>query len=487
MDVSYLAAAPVILLLAGALAVLMVDVFARPPARVHAWLAAVSYLAAAGAVVGQWRRVTVDGGSLSFGETVLLAQHTVALQGILLAAAALGTLAAWRMLAGLGGRTAEGVCLVLAAAAGFILMSVSVHLVLLFIALEIGSIALYALTGIVRNSPAGGEAAVKYFLLGAFASAIFIYGGALVFAGTGEMDLLGISSFLGSRVVLRPAVILIGAGLLVVGMSFKVTAAPFHSWAPDVYQGAPAGAVGFMAAVAKVGGFAALLNILFLGFSRYQEAWADGIAVLAAVSMAAGTLLAIVQNDVRRMLAYSGVAHAGFILTGMTAGLVGMGGVLFYLAVYSVMVVGTFAAVSAVSGDPPQGPSADTFAFYRGLGRRSPWVAGVLSLLLIGMSGMPLTAGFIGKFEVFRAAWNGGFRWLVIAGLLASVAAFFFYLRLIVLMYFGSDETDESAKSDEEGSPAGRTPASVRWTLAVAATVTIGLGVFPGPLLDFLG
>lgn len=480
MDVSYLAVAPEILLLSGAVIVLMVDVFARPAARVHAWLAALFYLAAAGAVVGQWRRVSTDGGSLSFGETVLLAQHTAALRGILLVAAALGTLAAWPMLAGLGRRAAEGVALVLVAAAGFSLMSVSVNLVLLFVALEIGSIALYVLCGIVRDSPAGDEAAVKYFLLGAFASAIFIYGGALVFAGTGEMGLPGISAFLGTTVVLRPAVILIGLGLLVVGMSFKVTAAPFHSWAPDVYQGAPAGAVGFMAAVAKVGGFAALLNILFLGFSRYQETWADGIAVLAAASVAVGTLLAIVQTDVRRMLAYSGVAHAGFILTGMTAGLVGMTGVIFYLAAYSVMAAGAFAAVSAVSGDPPQGPATDTFAFYRGLGRRSPWVAGMLSLLLIGMSGMPLTSGFIGKFEVFRAAWNGGFRWLVIAGLLASVAAFFYYLRLIVLMYFGSSD-------DEDGAPADCAPAPVRWALWAAAAVTIGLGVFPGPLLSLLG
>lgn len=483
MDVSYLAVAPEIVLLAGAVAVLMTDVFARPGARGHAWLAALCYLAAAGAVAGQWRRAAVDGPSLSFGETVLLTENTAALRGILLVAAVLGTLAAWPMLAGLGRRTAEGASLILTATAGFMLMTSSVNLVLLFVALEIGSIALYVLTGIVRRSASGDEAAVKYFLLGAFASAIFIYGAALVFAGTGEMGLPGISAFLGSTVVLRPAVILIGMGLLVVGMCFKVTAAPFHSWAPDVYQGAPAGAVGFMAAVAKVAGFAALLNILFLGFSPRPghwapEAWADGLAVLAAVSVAVGTLLAIVQSDVRRMLAYSGVAHAGFILTGMAAGPAGTTGVLFYLASYSVMAVGAFAAVAAVSGDPAEGPSADTFAFYRGLGRRSPWVAGSLSLLLIGMSGMPLTSGFIGKFEVFRTAWNGGFRWLVIVGLLASVAAFFFYLRLIVLMYFQSEEEGPAE------SPAA--PVPIRWALGACSAVTIGLGVFPSPLLELL-
>ncbi len=275
--------------------------------------------------------------------------------------------------------------------------------------------------------------------------------------------------------MLKPAVILIGMALLIVGMAFKVTAAPFHSWAPDVYQGAPSGVVGFMAAAAKVGGFAALMNILFIGFLREASAWQDGLAVIGAISVVVGTLLAIQQTDVRRMLAYSGVAHAGFILTGMTASIFGSAGVLFYLATYAVMLVAAFAAVTAVSGSSSAGSSFDA---YRGLGRRSPIVAGTITVLMLGMSGMPLTTGFIGKFQVFSSAWDAGFEWLVIVGLIASVAAFFFYLRLVVVMYFhADDEPDEEAVE----------PAStIRWVLVASAAATIVFGLFPGPILDLV-
>ena len=473
-DVSYLAIAPEMLLVLGAVTVLMVDVFARPSPRVHGWLAAVTYLAVAVAIGGQWYRLEVDGAGLSFGGTLFLHHLSVHARVVLLVVAVLGTLTAWEMLVGLGRRMAEGLSLVLVSTAGFMLMGASADLVMTFVALEIGSIALYVLAGIVRDSQAGDEAAMKYFLLGAFASAIFIYGGALTYAGTGTTNIVAAAGFLASVHVWRPAVILIGMALLVVGLSFKVTAAPFHSWAPDVYQGAPSGVVGFMAAAAKVGGFAALINILFIGFDRFRGPWGDGVAVVAAVSVALGTLLAIPQSDVRRMLAYSGVAHAGFILTGMTAGIEGRDGVVFYLATYAVMLVGAFAAVTAVSGPATSG---SRFEDYRGLGRRSPVVAAVLATLMIAMSGMPLTTGFIGKFQVFSAAWQGGYEWLVIVGLASSVAAFFFYLRLVVLMYFRPGE----------GSGADVVPtANVRWVLLFSAAATVVFGIFPGPLLGFL-
>ena len=339
-DVSYLAIAPEMLLLVGAVAVLMVDVFVHPQPRVHGWIAFLTLLAVALAIGAQWHRIGIDGVGTSFGGTLFLHHLAVSARTILLIVAVLGTATAWEMLVGLGRRMAEGLSLLLVSTAGFMLMGASADIVMVFVALEIGSIALYVLAGIVRTSAAGDEAAMKYFLLGAFASAIFIYGGALAYAGTGTTNLVEAGEMLATVHVARPAVLLIGMALLVVGMGFKVTAAPFHSWAPDVYQGAPAGVVGFMAAAAKVGGFAALLNILFIGFDRYKGAWADGLAVLAALSVVTGTLLAIQQTDVRRMLAYSGVAHTGFILTGITAGLAGTDGVLFYLTTYSVMLVG---------------------------------------------------------------------------------------------------------------------------------------------------
>ncbi len=477
-DVSYLSAAPEMMLVLGAVAVLMVDVFAKPPPRVHGWITAAAYLAAGASIVLQWQRLGAGGGGLSFGGALVLDPWAAAVRAVLLVVAVLGTLCAWEMLAGLGRRMAEGVSLVLVATAGFMLMGASVDLVMVFIALEIGSIALYVLAGIVRSSPAGDEAAMKYFLLGAFASAIFIYGGALAYAGTGATNLFDIERFLNDYLVARPAVILIGMALLVVGMGFKVTAAPFHSWAPDVYQGAPAGVVGFMAAAAKVGGFAALVHILFIGFARYQGAWSDGLAVIAALSVVLGTLLAIGQSDVRRMLAYSGVAHAGFLLTGMTAGAPAADGLLFYLATYSVMLVGAFAAVTAVSGPAGAGSSFDE---YRGLGRRSPVAAAVLALTMIAMSGMPLTTGFIGKFQMFASAWDGGYEWLVIVGLAASVAAFFFYLRLVVLMYFRPGE--ENGRDPDAPLPL---PVTIRWVLLFSAAVTLVFGIYPGPLLGLL-
>ena len=475
MDASYLSIAPEILLVTGAVLVLMVDLFAEPPKRVHAWIVTTTYLAAGTAIFGQWDRVSTDGAGISWGGTIILTNGVVGFRSSLLIVAILGTATAWPMLVDLGRRTAEGASLVLIAGAGFMLMTASVDLVMIFVALEVGSIALYVLAGIVRNSSAADEAALKYFLLGAFASAIFIYGAALSFAGTGSTNLMVTSGFLAGVQVLKPAVILIGMSLLIVGMAFKVTAAPFHSWAPDVYQGAPSGVVGFMAATAKIGGFAALMNILFIGFARYGSQWADALALLAALSVVLGTLLAIQQTDVRRMLAYSGVVHAGFILTGLTAGFVGQPGVMFYLATYSIMLVAAFAAVAAVSGSSASGSSFDE---YKGMGRRSPIVAGSLAVLMLGMSGIPLTSGFVGKFHVFRAAWDAGFGWLVIIGLVASVAAFYAYLRLIVLMYFQDDEADTSSEVV--------TDASIRWVLVGSAVATVVFGLFPSPILNLV-
>lgn len=472
---SYLAILPEIILIAGAVIVLMVDVFADPEKQVLGRITAAIYLAVGVATWMQWDRLSTDGQSFGWGGTIVLSHSAVAFRAILLIVAVMGTATAWRMLVELNRRTAEGISLLLVATSGFMFMGASVDLVMIFVALEIGSIALYVLAGIVRQSAAADEAAMKYFLLGAFASAIFIYGGALTFAGTGSTNLLEVRAFFQQFQVLSPAVILIGMTLLIVGMSFKVTAAPFHSWAPDVYQGAPSGVVGFMAASAKVGGFAALMTILIGGFERYAAEWADAIAIIAAVSVVLGTLLAIQQTDVRRMLAYSGVAHAGFILTGLTAVGDGRTGIIFYLATYTVMLVASFAAVTVLSGPSSAGSAFDD---YRGLGRRSPFTAAVITVLMLGMSGMPLTTGFIGKFQVFSASWDAGFEWLVITGLIASVAAFYFYLRLVVLMYFQSDDD-----GDVEEIAVDR---PLRWVLGFAGIATVVFGLFPSPILDLV-
>jgi NADH-quinone oxidoreductase subunit N len=295
----------------------------------------------------------------------------------------------WGLFERLGRRAAEALALVALSAAGFSIMAVSLHLMMMFLGLEIGSIALYILAGITREHSESDEAAIKYFLLGSVASAIFIYGVALTFAGTGELNILDQAAFMANTILFSPGVVLIGVALMVIGLAFKVSAAPFHSWAPDVYQGAPAGVVGFMASAAKVGAFVALWRILGIGFPALDESWAPVVAAIAALSMVVGAVLAVVQDDVRRMLAYSGVAHAGFILTGILSGAEGMRGVWFYLAVYTLQLVGAFGVVAAVSG---ASGSRSAIAAFAGLGRRQPVLALVFSTLLLGMAGLPSRA-----------------------------------------------------------------------------------------------
>jgi NADH-quinone oxidoreductase subunit N len=335
--------------------------------------------------------------------------------------------------------------------------------------LEVGSIALNDLAGLARERPESDEAAIKYFLLGSFASAVFVYGVALIYAGTGEFEIISIRGFLSDFIVTAPTVIYIGIGLVVAGLGFKVSAAPFHAWAPDVYQGAPAGIVGYMAAVAKVAGFAAIARILLTAFGDLDQTWLPVVAGISALSMLVGALLALVQGDVRRMLAYSGVAHAGFILTGVVGG--STDGILFYLIVYAIQLIGAFAVVAIVSGPDGAGSSIDE---YRGLARRSPMLAASFAILLLGMGGLPLTSGFVAKFGVFTQAWANGFQWLVVLAVVASVIALAFYLRVIVVMYM-----------DEEGAEATVSVGPAGWVLAVAVATTILWGIFPTSLLDF--
>lgn len=485
-SISWAAIAPEIVLSVGGALVLLVEVQWRPATKVLGGVVAAVVAAAGGLAVWQWSRVDAIlampdttggeffGAFLPFGQMIAFDHSAVLGRLALLAVTALGVAGGWRLFERLGSRAAEALALVLLSAAGFSLMAASVHLVMVFLGLEVGSIALYVLAGITRERQDSDEAAIKYFLLGSVASAVFVYGVALVFAATGEFNLLAIRSFLAENQVFRPAVLLIGMALLIVGMGFKVSAAPFHTWAPDVYQGAPAGVVGYMAGAAKIGGFAALARILFSGFPRLTDDWGVIVAGVAALSMLVGALFAVVQDDVRRMLAYSGVAHAGFILTGVVGGAAGAAGMWFYLAVYTIQLVGAFAVVAAVSG---AATPRSSIASFRGLARRSPFLAAPFTVLLLGMAGLPLTSGFIAKFGVFRQAWQAGYEWLVIVAVLASVIAFFFYLRVIVVMYM--EEQEEAA--------AIRPAASVRWVLAAASLLTLLLGVLPGPLLDLAG
>ncbi|HEU4894445.1 MAG TPA: NADH-quinone oxidoreductase subunit N [Acidimicrobiia bacterium] len=473
-EISWIAILPELLLALGAAGVLLVEVQWKPRPGSLGAVAAVSLVLAACFSLIQWIQA---GDAVAAGDPseLLVFSGLVVMDGLavlgrftLLAVTGLGLLAGWRYVEGLGRRGAETIALVLLATAGFSIMVASNNLVMMFLGLEVGSIALYVLAGMSRERARSDEAAIKYFLLGSFASALFVYGVALIYAGTGEFEIIAIREFFGSFVVLSPAVILIGTGLVIVGLGFKVSAAPFHSWAPDVYQGAPAGIVGYMAAMAKIAGFIALARILLTGLDSLDSRWLPVVAGIAALSMLVGSILALVQGDVRRMLAYSGVAHAGFIMTGVVGGTTE--GILFYLVVYALQLVAAFAVVAAVSGPANSESSLEA---YRGLSRRSPVLGASFAVLLFGMAGLPLTSGFIAKFGVFAQAWSSGFQWLVIVAVVASVIAFAFYLRIIVYMYMDDDD-------------AGRieVPAPVAWVLAVAVGTTILWGVLPGSLLD---
>jgi NADH-quinone oxidoreductase subunit N len=476
-DISWLGILPELILGLGAALVLLVDVQWKPRSRVLCRLSA-AILALAG-VAALIQRLWLGGlgpeeqtaaNRTPFGGMLVIDEYGIFAHLLLIVVALCGLGAGWRFFESLGRRGAEGLALLLLSTSGFALMASTPHLVMMFLGLEIGSISLYVLAGFTRTETASEEAAIKYFLLGSFASAIFIYGVALLFAGTGSLSLFEQRAFLENNIVLRPAVLLAGLALAIVGLAFKVTAAPFHTWAPDVYQGAPAGVVGFMAAAAKVGGFAALVRLLSTGFAEFASTWAVVIAGIAVISMLIGSFLGVVQDDLRRLLAYSGVAHAGFILTGVVAGRSGTGGVWFYLAVYAVQLVGAYAVVAAVSG-PSSAGSALTR--YSGLGKRQPFLALGLTVLLLGMAGIPLTSGFIAKFGVFQEAWRAGFGWLVVVALLASVVSFFIYLRVIVAMYMGD--------SGDQPTPSLGVP--VRAVLMVAMAVTLIFGLLPAPLL----
>lgn len=474
-EVSWIAILPELALALGAAAVLLVDVQWKPRPPVLGTVVAGTLTVALALTVVQWVRaqdalagVTALSDLVAFSGLILVDGFAVFGRFALLVTTAVGLAGGWKLIEGLGRRRAEAIALVLLATAGFSIMVAANNLVMVFLGLEVGSISLYVLAGMTRRSSDSDEAAMKYFLLGSFASAIFIYGVALMYAGTGQFEILAIRRFFASFIVTSPGVILIGIALMIVGLGFKVSAAPFHTWAPDVYQGAPAGFVGYMASVAKIAGFAAIARILVTGLGDLEVNWLPVVAAISAVSMVGGSLLALVQSDIRRMLAYSGVATAGFVLTGVVGG--ATSGVLFYVAVYALQLLGSFAVVAAVSGSDN---SASSMEEYAGLSGRSPGLAAGFTILLLGMAGLPLTSGFVAKFSVFSNAWSAGFEWLVVVAVLASVLAFAVYLRVVVNMYMR--ESQDAALD---------IPDTVRWVLMLATAATIVWGILPGSLLD---
>jgi NADH-quinone oxidoreductase subunit N len=353
-------------------------------------------------------------------------------------------------------------------------MAGAADLIMVFLALEMFSIALYVLVAFRRRSLESQESAMKYFLLGAFSSAFFLFGIAFVYGAVGSTNLYtGIVDFLNSNPAENANFLVLAAALLIVGLGFKVAAVPFHMWTPDAYQGAPSPVTGFMAAGSKVAGFAALLRLLDVSLFGLKWDWRPLVIGIAVVTMVAGSVLAVVQDDIKRLLAYSSIAHAGFVFTGIIAANDrGVSGALFYLATYGLTVLGAFAVVAVLSGrDDRKVKITD----YRGLFDNHPVLVAALTLFLLSLAGVPLTSGFVAKLVVFGAAVEAGYSWVAVVGGIASAIAAFFYLRVMVVMYM--QEPDESTTRARFG------PLGVG-VIGVTAVATVVFGLLWSPLIE---
>jgi NADH-quinone oxidoreductase subunit N len=389
----------------------------------------------------------------------------------------LTVLPSYRFLARQDAETGEYHALLLYSIAGQCIMVSANELIMIFIGLEISSIASYVLAGYLRDDKRANEAALKYFLLGSFATAFFLYGVALVYGATGTVNLTMARSAITGANAPSPVFVGIAAALMFVGLGFKVSASPFQMWAPDVYQGAPTPVTAFLSAGPKAAAFAVFLRIFMTAFEPIGNGWEPLVWICALLSMTIGNFAALLQSNVKRLLAYSSIAHAGYVLVALTARSdIGTAAAMFYLAAYAFMNIGAFAVVSHLSGKGERYQTLDDFA---GLGQKQPVTAAMLSIFLLSLIGVPLTGGFFGKFYIFKAALESHLVWLTVLGLLNSAVAAYYYLRILVMMYM--HEPSQAATDAEPLTP------GLAAALILPAIGTLFLGIFPSWVLDFAG
>jgi len=488
--VDWLAIGPEIALAGAAIfIVLLRSIVRRGPWVYRASLfLAIGGVVAAGVLLGrQWNIVRDDGAIDTIAGMVRIDGFGVFLGAIVVAATLLTVLLASAYVERERLEGPEYLALVLLSATGMVAMTTANDLVVVFVALEVLSIPLYVLAAFDRRRLASQEAGIKYFVLGAFSSAILLYGIALVYGATGTTSITGIADFLAANTLLEQGVLLAGFALVLVGLGFKIAAVPFHMWTPDVYQGAPTPVTAFMSSATKVAGFAALLRVFEVAFPTYREDWRPVIAALAVLSLVVGSVAAVVQTDVKRMLAYSSIAHAGYILVGFAAASVGnrdaaargQEAALFYLLVYAFMTIGAFAVVTVVARR--RHDARHDLDDYRGLAVREPILAGLLAFFLLAQAGVPLTGGFVAKLQVFAAAVEARQYALAIVGVLAAVVAAFFYIRLVVVMFASEPEPAEG----EEAVPRAAVEPGTGFVLATCAAITLVIGILPGTFLHF--
>jgi NADH-quinone oxidoreductase subunit N len=456
--------APVLVVLAAAAAVLLLDLVLRGSREALSGVALAGLVGALLAALSRWGSDTPR----AFRDMIVLDNYGVFLSITIAYAAALVVLLTSDYLRRHGAESGEAYALLLFATAGMMLLACAGDLVVVFLALELMSLSLYVLAGLFTTRLDAGEAAMKYFLLGAFASSFLLYGIALVYGATGTTNLEKVAAAVAGGA--GGPLLSLGLALMLVGFGFKISAVPFHMWAPDVYQGAPTTVTAFIATGSKAAAFAALIRVLVVGLRGAQPEWTTLLWALAAVTMTLGNVVAIAQSNLKRMLAYSSIAHVGYMLVGLVAGgAAGGGAVLFYLLTYTFTTLGAFGVLVLCER---AGEEAVEIGDYAGLARRHPVLAAALGLCLLSLIGIPPLAGFVGKFYLFSAAVRAGFLWLAVIAVLNSAVAAYYYLRVIVAMYM----------REPEGAPVTAVP-SLSGALAVGVAVigVVLLGLRPEP------
>jgi len=472
-DLNYISVLPEIVLTVFGMLIMLADplMASKSSRRPLGWLALLGTLLALAATAYQAAHF-----GLGFYGMVRVDAFSVFFHALVLVIVALVLLSSFEYLDVQEIRLGEYYGLILLGAVGMCLLSSAMELVMLFIALEISSISTYVLAGLRRRVAASAESAIKYFLLGSFATAFFLYGVALVFGATGTTNISQIAVAISGGTGANGSLLYMGMALMFVGMGFKIASAPFHVWTPDVYEGAPAPIVALMSTGPKAAAFALMLRVLFGSFYSLSWWWMPLVWVSAVLSMSIGNIGALLQQNVKRMLAYSSIAHAGYILVAIAAhNQTGTTAAIFYTATYAAMNVGAFVVVSHIAGRGERYVSIDDYA---GLGRRSPLLAFTLAIFMLSLIGIPLTGGFFGKFYVFKAALEANLVWLTVIGVVNSAIAAYYYLRLIVVMYMYEGEDNVQLS---------RVPVSVAAGLLLAAGLTIYLGVAPQKTLDYAG
>lgn len=467
---------PVLMLSLTALIVLLTDLWLEEEERV--WLAYLSLAGLVGALIitsyRWWTFVnSVGEAPTGFNEMVVLDQLALRLDFVFILVAIVATALAPRYLERRGLNRGEFYALVLFSTAGMMLLAAAQDLIILFLGIEVLSIPLYILAGFGRPRLDSEESALKYFLLGAFATGFLLYGIALVFGATGTTNLNAIRGSAAVRAPTEHPMFAAGLALLFVGFGFKISMAPFHQWTPDVYEGAPTPVTAFMIAGTKAGGIAGLIRLLYWGVSPAAEFWVPLLAVLAAITMTWGNVAALLQQNIKRMLAYSSIAHAGYLLIGVVSGV--PISIIVYLIVYGLMNLGAFGVILAL--DDGEVEVVD-ISEYKGLSRHHPLLAALMSLFLLSLAGFPPTAGFFGKFLLFSAGIQANLTWLIVIAVLNSVISVFYYVRVIVNMYM-----HEPA---EEPVYVFRRSWLVAGAVAVAVVGIVVLGVYPSAVINLL-